>query len=936
MKRLLFIMFIIAATMNVARAQQQGTMAEIKGVLIDTTSNAPIVGAVVLVKGTQKGSVSDAEGKFNIKNLTINKEVEIEITYTGYIDKILKVTPTSAIFNLTDKVYLKPSNMRIGSVEVLGSAPTAVISGDTVQFNAGAYKTNPDATASDLLEKMPGFEKNDDGTVSNLGEKVQRIKVDGKDFFKNDAATALNALDADMIESIQMYDDKSDASKFTGYDDGTEIKTLNIITKRRIGNKPAYLFESTLGYGYDNVYQGNITYTKIEGDEQISVMGGMNNVNTNPIQQRRGFGRGNAGGINTQAAAAFNYSNKLKNDGEISVSYNFHRKETEKESATYRTYFPSAEYTDYTYNIMDSSLNITNTHRFSLDIKSNIGEKTQITFRPTGSYSYSDNNSNSYSISSVDGSSTINDRSDIAENDSFALSGDLHILRKITDKNFLTVRFRGNFNNSNNDTYILGDTYYDTLNLLDTIAQNQESNVFNNNNTASVFAEFTQRVSDNAGISLKYEFEYNWSENDRKTYIVDPITGEISDDLDPLLSNHFVRDYYTNTFSSRYNYNTDVMKLNVSAGYKFADLENEELYPDNDYLREYSFSGVTFMGRMKYQKNKQGGSLDVRVMGNQTYPSVAQLQDVMNTDNPLQLSSGNPNLEQGFKTSVRMRYRGANKGASSFYGFFGSFDHTLNGVVNSTTLFDTDTNITVGGQTYLAKAGSQYTTYANIDGAWSANIGGMYSFPIEFIKSKINLMGFYRYNNQPSLFNGEEYVSKSSTYTLRLGINSNISQNIDFNINNSASYQMTKSNMTSDNNFFTNNLRFNLYVNVWNNFFFSSDYTLRYQHLENTTLDEPFTNLVSLSIGKKFGKNNAYEIRANVYDLLNQNKNVAQQVSDIYVADVLSNDLTRYFALTFTYKFNSIRNMANKFMRGDMPSHGGGRSSGGHGGGRPY
>ncbi len=941
MRRVLLLMLLVCVA-TFAKGQSNEVAlpkAVVTGQVIDTTTNKPIIGAVVLVKDTDNGSITDVNGRFSIGNIVQGQQSELEVTFVGYNTVYLKVTPNANPFAISKPIYMDLDPLEILDVQIMGSAPTAEIKGDTITFNAGAYKTNPDATASDLLEKMPGFEKNDDGSVSSMGEKVQRVMVDGKTFFKDDAATALNALDADMIESVELYDDTSDRSKFTGFSDGTEIKTINIVTKNRLGGKPAYMLESTLGAGFEDIYQAGINYTHIEGDRQISAMGGINNININPVQQRRGFGRGQAGGINTQTGAAINYTTAIKNDGEFAVSYNFQRKDNEIERSSLRTYFPSPEYQDYTYTTLDTTNNISNSHRFALDIKANLGETTQITFRPTASYSYSDNLANNYDVSMRDGNNTINDSEDSSSSDSYALSGDLNILQKLGATNYFGVKFGGNINNSTSNTYIIGNSYYDMLGALDTIAQNQNSDILNTNNTVNAGVEFAQRLGEKSNISINYDYEYNWSDNDRKTFLIDEVTGDIMDDVDTTLSNHFLRDYHTNTVSTRYNFTGENSKLMLSVGYRNALLENQELFPDDSYNRNYSFNGMTVSGMYTYQPNKQGASLRIGYRGTPNYPSVTQLQDVMNNDNPLQLSSGNPDLEQSYQHSLNFRYHGANMQKSTFWGMFGRMSATTNAVVNNTIIIDRDTTLTVGGQDYLARAGSQYTSPINHGTNISVMLGGMFSFPLEVIKSKMNVMLMYRNSIQPSVYNNEDYLSTSNSFTLRLGLNSNISQNIDFNINNSSTYELSKSNMVSDNKYFTNNLRTNIYWSIYNNFFTTFEYTMRYQHLENTELDEPITNLLNFSIGKKFGPEGRYEVRASIYDILNQNKNISQQVSDIYIAETLSNNLTRYVALTFTYKFSSIRRDANQRYpgmggQGGRGGYGGGR--GGYGGGRGF
>src|SRR5204863_8119425 len=108
--------------------------------------------------------------------------------------------------------------------------PPSTQAGDTTQYNAKAFKTNPDANAEDLINKMPGI-TSQGGQVQAQGENVQQVLVDGKPLFGNDPNAALKNLPAEVIDKIQVFDKKSDQSQFTGFDDGNSQKTLNIITK---------------------------------------------------------------------------------------------------------------------------------------------------------------------------------------------------------------------------------------------------------------------------------------------------------------------------------------------------------------------------------------------------------------------------------------------------------------------------------------------------------------------------------------------------------------------------------------------------------------------------------------------------------------------------------------------------------------------------------
>lgn len=927
MKKIALLITIVFVTLSYgAWSQTAATKATVKGVVLDDETGEKLIGALVVIQGTSVGGISDAQGVFSIRGVDKGKEVKIEISYVGYATQILKVNTKNDVYEVKIPVRMKIEGVKIKDVTVLGSAPVAKIKGDTTLFNAGAYKVNPDATAGDLLAKMPGFEKNDDGTVSTQGEKVQRVYVDGKSFFKNDLATALNSLPAGMVEGIEMFDDKSDKSKFTGFDDGSTVKSINIVTKNRLGNKPTGLFEATAGYGYDNVYMGSLNFTRLSGDRQISISGGSNNINISPIQERRGFGRGGGGGINTQSAAAFNFTNTFKNDGEINVSYTYKRSDKKTESFENRTYFPSADYTSYIYESMSNSKNISDNHNFSLDLQSNIGEKTRITFRPSGSLSNSDNYSKSFNNSMMDGDTTRNDRINSSTPNSYSIGGDLTLMRKFSENSFITFGVNGRFQNSNSDSYLVGETIYDKLinEESDSVYQHQMSDNISSSNNVGASVEYTKRVSRTSGINFGYDFEYNWSDNDKRTYLWDEMEGRYID-LDSTLSNNFQRNYMTNSLGTRYNYKTETTTFNFGVKYQNARMMNERLFPLPNLDRDYSFDGVVIETEFRYRKTKEGGNFSVGYSGRPDYPSVEQLQDVLNNDNPLQLSSGNPDLKQSFNNNMSLRYRGANIAKSLFWSVYGRLSNTINGVVNNTILFQEAGEIELGGIKYKVREGAQYTSLVNMNGSWNASIGGMFSFPLEVIKTKINLMASYSYNNRPSMYNNVEYSSKENNIGFNVGFNSNINENVDFSINNSVNYRMTKSNRVDDNNNFTENLRVNFNWIIWNGFFVNANYNMNYQKLSNTPLEKPYTNMLNAAVGKKF-LNDKFEIRASVYDAFNQNRNIEQRVSDIYVADVIANNLTRYFSVSFTYKFNSMKKDLKAMGRGMS------RSGGGHGG----
>ena len=149
--------------------------------------------------------------------------------------------------------------------------------GDTIQYNAGSFKTQPNASVEDLLKKLPGVKVDKDGTVKAQGEKVQKVLVDGKEFFGNDPKMATKNLPADAIDKVQVYDKLSDQAQMTGFDDGNSEKTINLKLKK--DKKKGAFGKVNAGAGTDDRYQGKFNVNSFKGARQMSVIGMANNTN---------------------------------------------------------------------------------------------------------------------------------------------------------------------------------------------------------------------------------------------------------------------------------------------------------------------------------------------------------------------------------------------------------------------------------------------------------------------------------------------------------------------------------------------------------------------------------------------------------------------------------------------------------------------------------
>ncbi|MCA6487271.1 MAG: carboxypeptidase-like regulatory domain-containing protein, partial [Chitinophagaceae bacterium] len=232
--RILTLLILAAAYSLPGAAQTVGT---VRGKLIDSVNKQSLKDATIAILDARDSTLevfglAAADGSFSITNISFGAMI-LQVKFAGYEpwERKLTFSKENATVNIGN-IYLKIAAGTLGDVTV--TASPVQMKKDTVEFTAGAFKTKPNAVAEDLLKKIPGMEVDKDGTIKSQGEVVQRVLVNGKRFFGDDPKMATRNLPPDVIDKIQVFDDQSDQAKFTGFDDGNRVKTINITTKKNM------------------------------------------------------------------------------------------------------------------------------------------------------------------------------------------------------------------------------------------------------------------------------------------------------------------------------------------------------------------------------------------------------------------------------------------------------------------------------------------------------------------------------------------------------------------------------------------------------------------------------------------------------------------------------------------------------------------------------
>jgi hypothetical protein len=202
----------------------------------------------------------------------------------------------------------------------------------------------------------------------------------------------------------------------------------------------------------------------------------------------------------------------------------------------------------------------------------------------------------------------------------------------------------------------------------------------------------------------------------------------------------------------------------------------------------------------------------------------------------------------------------------------------------------------------LLRRGSQLSRPVNLDGQYSLRTFLMYSRPLSFIKSNLNSNAGINFSRTPGLLNGKLNFAESPSYSAGIGISSNISKAVDFSLNYNFSYTSVDNSLVPA----QNNSYYNQIIGIKANFVLKESLVLNgdfSQNLFNGLSQGINTNfaLLNLGLGYKFLKGKQAELRATVFDLLNQNTNLSRSITETYTEDSRSNNLGQFYMLTFTY-----------------------------------
>jgi hypothetical protein len=912
-----------------------GQTNSIEGILKDETNRMPVTGATVSLLLQSDSSlvqvaVSDSTGYFKFTTFAGDSFI-LTVNNVNYQQYVSFVTMTEGEKDM-GTLFLFRQGKDLANITIVAKAPPVTQKGDTTQYSASQFKVNPDATTEDLIKKMPGITVDKSGTVTAQGEQVKKVTVDGKDFFGDDATAALKNLPAEIIDKIQVFDKLSDQAQFTGFDDGNSTKAINIVTKT--GSRNGQFGRVYAGYGTDETYAagGNVSFFK--GDRRLSFVGLFNNINQQNFGSedllgvtsssnsgggnrgggnRSGGNRGGGGnannflvgqqnGTSTTNAFGVNYSDKWAKKLDVTGSYFFNNSNTKNNQLSNNEYFIKDNANQFYDETAFSASNNFN-HRLNLRMEYKIDSFNTLIFSP--SFSFQKNNGDRavngtrfYTLndlvsqtrySSNSNTSGYNSNNNLLYRHGFAKKG-----------RTVSVNLSVGANHRDGDIFLESiNQYFNTSNENDSIQQYTSQLV--NGITYSGNIAYTEPIGKKAQLQFNYSPSFSNNKSDQQVYQFDNISDKYNL-FDSSLSSRFDNTVTSHTAGMSYRLGDRDNMFSAGLSYKYTELNSDQLFPVPAAVNK-SFSNLlpALMWRKKISANS---NIRFNYRANTNTPSVNQLQNVINNNNPLFLTTGNTDLKQQITNTLsgRYTYTNAAKGSSFFTNVF--LQQADDYVANANYLAFNDSILT---NNVILYKGSQLTKPVNLDGYLSLRSFLTLGLPLKFIRSNFNINGGFTWSKIPGMVNYSKSITNNYTYSTGAVVSSNISEFIDFNISYNTSFSVARNSIQplANNNYRVQSVGLQLNLLSKTGWFLQNDVN----NQSYTGLSAGFNQnywLWNAAIGKKFLNKKVGELKLSVFDLLKQNRSITRTVTESYIEDVQNQVLTQYFMLTFSYNLKNF------------------------------
>jgi hypothetical protein len=905
-KILAFFLFTIPSLTLIAQ-----TTYTITGLTLDTTLNLKLQNTSISLLNAKDSTLrtftrSTADGGFTLSPKLPGKYILL-VTYPGYVDYVEHFELDSA-HKVKDfghiNLILKATLLK--DVLIHGKAAAIKIKGDTTEFNAGSYTIQPNSKVEDLLRQLPGIQMDKDGKITAQGESVNKVLVDGEEFFGDDPTLVTKNIRGDMVDKVQLYDKKSDQATFTGIDDGKKSKTINI--KLKVDKKNGAFGKLDGGIGSDKFYESQAMVNIFKANKKISGYATIGNTGKTGL----GWEDNSNYGSNDGADELESFDGQFSGEGiPLTKSSGLHyeskwNKEKESINANYKIGSIAVDGLKSVIsqnNLPDSAI-ISNSDqtfhnymfRHKVDASYQIKLDTTSTLKVSmnGTSKESEANTSFVSKSIVGNNTTLNDNARTVSSDGRQKMFDGTVLftkklKKIGRTYSINVNESVNDNNGkgflNSTSRFYTQGKIDSSQVVDQYkTQGARNSIFNGNLT------YSEPLSKTFALILNYGFGLRNSTADRKSFNRDP-TGAYTL-LDTAYSSNFKLDQLSNQLGAVFNYKNKKSLLNF--GTKVTQVSFGQLNRVSNIKFDRKFTNWNPQVTYQYKFSSQRG-LYINYYGNSSQPSLEQIQPLRNNTDPLNVTLGNPNLRPSFNNRLNLSYNSYKVLSSQSLYISGSYGFTAKPIVSNAR---TDS---LGKSTYQ---------FMNLENKKPSNyyFNAGFNRKIKPLDGNVGLSANVSGNTFFNFVNGQLNKTNSNTYSGSLTLSGYKEKKYNVYISVGPSYSTNQSALQKElnDNGWGINADGSIAIYLPGKFEITSDGTYQYKQA-TASFNEDFSRLIwNASFAKKFFKSENLKLSVSGNDLLNQNKGFNRTASGNMIVQNTYTGIQRYFMLSLTWDFKKM------------------------------
>ncbi len=886
---------------------------KISGYLLDSSISKQLDHASVSILNS-KDSTFIYSTRTNINGLFVIPKVDsgryiLFISHPQYADFIDYITTSGKDNQALGTIQMFRKELMLQNVVVVGKRKAIVIKGDTVEFAADSFINREGATVEDLLKKLPGMTVDKNGKVTAFGKEVEKVLVDGEEFFGDDPTMATKNLQAQSVDKVQVFDQQSEQAQQTGIDDGQKTKTINIQLKEEA--KTGYLGKvSASGGSTDNlnIYdtQGMLNYFKKK--RKISVFALSDNYNYGGLswddEQKYGgmeyeySDDGNYSvykimdeddnigtkGFPVNKSAGLHYSDNLKNGKhKITVNYRYAEMQVNYTENNFAKYI----YADSLYNENKSTNHRIdrNKNTFNLKYEYKIDSLSYIRLNIASTLINKKSHKDILSQSFANLIDTVNDSKRNTTSDGQNQSFNIGVLynKKFKLKGrSMNIKMNQSANQNENDGLLFSENNY--------------------YNSASTPYQLINQNKLNKAKSTSYSLQINYTEPLGKKQWYTEATYSINNSIqnNSLLSYNLPTNTLDSVFSNNISYNIINQKggLYIKANKKKFDIRFGTSYnltnlnQFNAFTKKtinYPFVNIIPEMSFTWKLNKQK-DLTFRYNGRTNQPTINQIQPLKDNSDPFNIIQGNPNLKQEFKQNFSLRY--------NFYK-----------VLNGTSLWSgLDYSTTANEIIYtnnINEQGIRSSQYTNLDGNYNIRLYGYFGKKLKKLNSYLgyNINGSYYHNNNfvNTLANLSETYSFSNTFSF--SFDKEKWPEISLNYRPSYNYNVSSINKDIQTKYWQQFVDFSFYWKLKKDYEIGTD--IEVTSRQKLNLSDKNNNFIiwNAYIGKKVFKDKSGTLQISCDDILKQRIGFNRYINLTTINENYYTLITRYWMVKFIWTF---------------------------------